>query len=108
PLYWKKRDGEWRVFTLGGERPLDLDEPVCHVSLFEAAAYARWAGARLPDESEWEIAARDQPVDGNFVESERFHPVSTFQDASQPLRQIFGDAWEWTRSDYGPYPGYEA
>lgn len=109
PLYWEKRDGDWRIFTLGGERELDPNEPVCHVSLFEAAAFARWSGARLPEEFEWEVAAADRVPEGNFVESGRFHPAP--QSASESacgLYQLFGDVWEWTRSSYSPYPGYEA
>jgi ergothioneine biosynthesis protein EgtB len=82
---------------------------VAHVSYFEADAYANWAGARLPTEFEWERAAFDCPVEGNFVEDEIFHPralCSSGQDLH--LRQIFGDVWEWTRSAYSPYPGYRA
>lgn len=107
PRYWDGRDGAWSVFTLGGLRRLDPAEPVAHVSLFEAAAYARWAGARLPEEAEWEVAMREQPVIGNFVESGRLHPTAA-TDEGGPLRQGFGDLWEWTRSSYAPYPGYEA
>jgi len=99
PLHWR-RDGPasgWRVFTLRGERPLDPAEPVCHVSYYEADAYARWAGARLPTEFEWEIAAAGREVTGNFLDSERFHPAAgTF----------YGDVWVWTASPYVAYPGY--
>jgi ergothioneine biosynthesis protein EgtB len=91
-------------FTLAGTRPLEPNEPVCHVSYYEADAYARWAGHRLPTEAEWEIAAHGAAVDGPFVEAERFHP--SVAAAGQPLAQLYGDAWQWTRSAYGAYPGY--
>ncbi|MBV8968896.1 MAG: ergothioneine biosynthesis protein EgtB, partial [Verrucomicrobia bacterium] len=107
PLYWEKRDGSWWVFTLAGMRELDKDGPVCHVSYFEADAFARWANARLPSEFEWEVAAADLPYAGNFAESMRFHPQPLDQTATcQPLGQMFGDVWEWTSSSYAPYPGY--
>ncbi|MFB3133159.1 MAG: SUMF1/EgtB/PvdO family nonheme iron enzyme, partial [Rhodothermales bacterium] len=108
PSYWEKRDGRWMHFTLAGLRDVDPDEPVCHVSYFEADAYARWAGARLPGEHEWEIAAHTTPMQGNFVEEEHFHPVAaTASTGSHPLLQVYGDVWEWTRSPYAPYPGYQ-
>jgi ergothioneine biosynthesis protein EgtB len=107
PLYWEKRDGNWSIFTLAGMRVLDESEPVCHVSYFEADAFARWAAARLPTEFEWEVAAANLPYTGNFVENERFHPRPVAEiAASQPLAQMFGDVWEWTSSSYSPYPGY--
>ncbi len=102
PLYWEKIDGAWWTMTLSGLRRLDGREPVCHVSLLEADAYARWRGKRLPTEAEWEIVARAQPVAGNFVENGEFHPLPARDGASQ----IFGDVWEWTQSSYSPYPGY--
>jgi len=109
PLYWVKRDGGWWNFTLSGFRPVAEFEPVTHVSYFEADAYANWAGARLPTEFEWERAASDCPVEGNFVENEAFHPrpAPAFVQARH-LHQMFGDVWEWTRSAYSPYPGYRA
>lgn len=107
-LYWSKRDGEWRQFTLSGFRRVEPDEPVTHVSYFEADAYANWAGARLPTEFEWERAAADAPVTGNFVDSRRFHPARSAETNGESLQQMFGDAWEWTRSSYSPYPGYRA
>jgi ergothioneine biosynthesis protein EgtB len=107
PEYWARRDGEWRTFTLHGEVPVDRNAPVCHVSFFEAEAFARWAGARLPTEAEWEVAARGAPPAGNFMESGALHPLALREDpAPGTLAQAFGDVWEWTRSDYAPYPGY--
>jgi len=101
PLYWTD-DG---LFTLGGPRPLDPDEPVCHVSLYEADAYARWAGARLPTEAEWEHAAAGVAISGHFAGvSGDLHPRAA--DAGAGLRQMYGDVWEWTASAYAPYPGY--
>ncbi len=108
PLYWERRDDDWHVFTLAGMQPLQLDEPVCHVSLFEADAFADWAGARLPTEAEWETAGADQPLDGNLADRGRFHPAACKARGSAPLRQMMGDAWEWTGSQYRPYPGYRA
>jgi len=104
PLYWTLHDGAWSVFTLAGERLLDPHEPACHLSFFEADAYARWAGARLPTEQEWERAARELPIAGNFAEDARLHPTSPRESAG--LTQMFGDCWEWTSSAYRPYPGY--
>ena len=109
PLYWESRDGEWHTFTLHGVAPVEPHTPVCHVSFYEADAYARWAGARLPTEAEWEVAASHSPVEGNFLESGALHPLALRE---APLRgglaQAFGDVWEWTRSDYAPYPGFRA
>lgn len=106
PLYWIRQDGRWRQHTLSGLRPVNDDEPVCHVSYFEADAYARWAGARLPSEFEWEVASRDIPIEGNFVETEQCHPAPLREDGAG-IHQIFGDVWEWTRSAYAAYPGYQ-
>jgi ergothioneine biosynthesis protein EgtB len=108
PLYWEHRDGNWTVQTLGGPRDVEPSEPVCHVSYYEADAYARWSGARLPTEPEWEIAATSQPVGGNFVEDGYFHPMPAKPSAEGDLAQIFGDCWEWTGSAYLAYPGYRA
>jgi ergothioneine biosynthesis protein EgtB len=107
PLYWQKENGEWWNFTLSGFRPVALNEPVCHVSYFEADAFARWAGARLPTEAEWEVASADLALTGNFVEAGHYHPTAgAAPRASVNLEQMFGDVWEWTRSSYSPYPGY--
>ncbi|MEX2124400.1 MAG: ergothioneine biosynthesis protein EgtB [Woeseia sp.] len=100
PLYWNETlDAE---FTLGGERELDLGAPVTHVSYYEADAFARWAGARLPTEQEWELAADPCEVSGNLAETGFWHPLA----ASGGNRQFFGDNWEWTASSYAPYPGF--
>jgi ergothioneine biosynthesis protein EgtB len=108
PMYWVERDGSWWNFTLSGFRPVDEAEPVTHVSYFEADAYANWDGARLPTEFEWERAATGLPIAGNFVDDERFHPAPAAASDNGALKQIYGDAWEWTRSAYLPYPGYRA
>ena len=108
PLYWINREGTWWNFTLSGFRPVEESEPVTHLSYFEADAYANWAGARLPTEFEWERAAEDSPIEGNFVENERFHPQPPVTLPDRHLGQMFGDVWEWTRSAYSPYPGYRA
>jgi ergothioneine biosynthesis protein EgtB len=107
PFYWSEElDSE---FTLSGMQPIDPAAPVCHLSYYEADAFARWAGARLPSEAEWEIAAAQMPVRGNLLEANVLHPRAAedgaAHDESQP-RQLFGDVWEWTASAYAPYPGY--
>jgi ergothioneine biosynthesis protein EgtB len=108
PLYWEEHDGQWWIMTLSGLRPVDPHEPICHVSYYEADAYARFVDYRLPTEQEWEVAARQAPVEGNFVESERWHPAPVAPaQADEQVVQLFGDVWEWTRSPYDPYPHYE-
>jgi len=94
PFHWEKRHREWWSYTLAGMRPVDPAEPVYHVNYFEADAYARWAGARLPTEQEWEVAADGLPMEGNLVETERFHPASPTPDRPTALQQMFGDVWE--------------
>ena len=126
PFYWERRDGVWQTYTLGGMKPVAPHEPVVHISYFEADAYARWAGARLPTEQEWEVAATacaptacvpagSSVGDGHFLEDAPMHPrpacppsaAGTNGRARLPaLRQRYGNVWEWTRSQYDPYPGY--
>jgi ergothioneine biosynthesis protein EgtB len=108
PLYWEREapNARWRIFTLHGMRELDREEPVTHVSLYEADAFARWTGFRLPTEAEWEVTCAGRPIEGNFVESGQLHPAPAHGDTD--LLQSWGDAWEWTGSAYAPYPAYRA
>lgn len=104
PLYWERINGEWWIMTLSGLQPLAAQEPVCHVSFYEADAYARWRGQRLPSEAEWEHIAASVEVNGNLQEQGRYHPEAA--PATAKLSQLFGDVWEWTSSPYQSYPGY--
>ncbi len=118
PLYWRHRDGEWYQYTLGGLRPVNPDQPLAHISFYEASAFARWArhhkwpDARLPTESEWEVACRDAaghagPV-GHTAESNHLHPKPAETTTGHTdLYQPFGTVWEWTASAFQPYPGFE-
>jgi ergothioneine biosynthesis protein EgtB len=114
PLYWRLEDGAWRIFTLAGERPIEPAEPVCHVSYYEADAFARWAGKRLPTEAEWEVAAAPLEIAGNLADSRHFHPCpdpaprtpDPGRVAEPALHQMIGDVWEWTASPYIAYPRF--
>ncbi|ART62832.1 ergothioneine biosynthesis protein EgtB [Kushneria marisflavi] len=106
PEYWLRVEGRWHTMSLGGLVPLDPSAPVCHVSFYEADAYARWAGARLPTEAEWETAAEDQRPTGHFVEDEVLQPQASAATQGQGPQQMFGDVWEWTGSAFLPYPGF--
>jgi ergothioneine biosynthesis protein EgtB len=106
PRFWFRRDGAWMEYRLSGPAPLVPEAPVTHVSYYEADAFARWAGKRLPTEQEWEHAAAQQPVTGNFADADALHPLPAGPAAPGRLRQLFGDVWEWTASPYVPYPGY--
>lgn len=104
PLYWEQLDGDWRAFTMNGMQAVEPNDPVCHISYYEADAFARWAGVRMPTESEWESASEHISIEGNFAETGRFSPMAASPDGS--LSQMFGDVWEWTNSAYLAYPGY--
>jgi ergothioneine biosynthesis protein EgtB len=103
PLYWREVDGRWCQFSLNGEAEVMRGAPVCHVSYYEADAFARWSGKRLPTEAEWEAAAQTIPTAGNFLEDGALAPLPAHQTA-----QLYGDVWEWTQSAYLPYPGFRA
>lgn len=106
PLYWERDGQNWWSFTLGGMMPLDLAAPVVHVSFYEAMAFARWKGCRLPTEFEWEVAARSEPSECTFLEDGYFEPEPS-RDDHELYSQIHGSVWEWTQSAYLPYPRYE-
>ncbi len=105
PLYWIYLDNEWYIFTLQGLKPINIHEPVCHISYYEADAYANWCKMRLPTEAEWEHAVNQysKNVSGNFLENNSYHPYPSQDNHFQ----FFGDLWEWTSSPYIPYPGYK-
>lgn len=109
PLYWERDATDetgWHVFTLRGWHSLSalLDTPVCHVSYFEADAFVRWRGCRLPTEAEWEVAASGKALRGNLLDTGRLHPATA---KGGGIEQLFGDCWEWTASAYTAYPGYK-
>lgn len=106
PLYWGNEQEGWNSMTLRGYQPLDLDAPVCHISYFEADAFARWAGKRLPTEFEWEIASHSVEMVGNFSERKHLKPKAAAGN-NPGLQQMFGDVWEWTSSPYIAYPGFK-
>jgi len=103
PLHWRAEGGAWKRYSFGGLSPIDPHAPVTNVSFYEADAYARWAGKRLPTEAEWEVAARTVPIKGNFLETGALEPRGAVDEG---LTQMFGDVWEWTQSAYTPYPGF--
>lgn len=106
PLYWFFEEGKWFTYTLAGRKEVNFNEPVSHISYYEADAFARWKNARLLTEFEWELVARNLEVKGNFADSKRFHPAETRKN-NETIQQMYGDLWEWTQSDYAPYPGYK-
>jgi ergothioneine biosynthesis protein EgtB len=106
PLYWEGGAGSWTAYTLRGTSPLALHAPVSHVSYYEADAYARWRGARLPTEQEWEHAARDEAATGTLLDDAPREPAPA--PAGRGLVQMTGDVWEWTASAYLPYPGFRS
>jgi ergothioneine biosynthesis protein EgtB len=109
PLYWHHFANEWQIFTLNGLIPLNPSEPVCHISFYEADAYAKWRGAKLPSEEEWEhfvVSNAITTAEGNFLETGIFHPQASTQQYEAFPQQFFGDLWEWTASAYSAYPGY--
>jgi ergothioneine biosynthesis protein EgtB len=108
PGYWESENGEWRQMTLGGLLPIDRAAPVCHISYFEADAFARWAGKRLPTEFEWEAATQGLAVGGNTLGSGALRPLPAKRFGLSEPTQVFGDVWEWTQSAYAPYPQYRA
>lgn len=107
PLYWEKKGDDWWSMTLSGMNPLNLSAPVVHVSFYEAMAFAKWKGCRLPTEAEWETAAKVEPIDGDFLETGNMQP-SPSPETHEAFSQIHGSVWEWTTSAYAPYPRFQA
>ncbi|HEX4204869.1 MAG TPA: ergothioneine biosynthesis protein EgtB [Ktedonobacteraceae bacterium] len=107
PMYWEQVDGRWYVQTLSGFHEVSMDEPVCHVSYYEADAFARWSDARLATEAEWEVAAQQVSLEGNFADSGTYHPAPLQASLQGQPAQMYGDVWEWTQSAYLPYPGFK-
>lgn len=105
PLYWHRRNDQWYTLTHRRSEPLDPNAPVCHISYYEADAFARWCGCRLPTEFEWELAARSVALNGNLLESRQLLPQPAPSN-QKGLKQMYGDAWEWTQSPFTPYPGF--
>ncbi|MEH6516235.1 MAG: ergothioneine biosynthesis protein EgtB [Halioglobus sp.] len=104
PLYWREREGQSLEYTLHGLQPRSQNSPVCHVSAYEADAYARWAGARLPTEQEWELAAAEQPASTGGFDDGCLHPTPPAE--ADGLKQLYNHCWQWTQSAYSPYPGF--
>jgi ergothioneine biosynthesis protein EgtB len=108
PLYWRRDEGAWQEFTLGGPIPVNPAQPVGHLSYYEADAFAHWAGARLPTEVEWEVASAGAPAEGRFLDQTRLHPTpEVLPGAPAPAATPFGNLWQWTSSAYSPYSGFE-
>ena len=107
PLYWLQQQGSWHQYTLAGLKPLNPAEPVCHISYYEADAFAQWCGKRLPTEHEWEIVAQQSPLQGPFMELTRLHPEPVTATGTDEIQQLYGTCWQWTRSAYSPYPGFK-
>jgi ergothioneine biosynthesis protein EgtB len=107
PLYWQQEDNVWHAMTLNGLQPVRNEEPVAQLSFYEADAFATWAGKRLPGEAEWEVASCSVGLEGNMMAGGILRPLAA-NDSEPGLQQMFGDVWEWTRSPYSPYPGFQA
>ena len=108
PKYWLRDEGGFKIMTLNGMKPIDENEPVSHVSYYEADAFARWKGLRLPTEFEWEHTAQHHQIRGNFMDDEVYHPTAPQNRDGEPCADLYGNLWEWTMSPYMPYPGFQA